>query len=324
MTDILDDIAAAVLQRNSLQTDLQNKVTTAEANLATANAQLLTTNTQILDLKAQLVVANDALVQCQQANVTSPSGASAPNTDLPGWKLIFSDDLTTDVPLGQFPTAVSDKWTAYPNTYKDTSKNGTYDPAKTISIAGSLMKIHMYTDSTGVIRVAAPVPKIGPTSTTIKWPGQLYGRYSVRTRFVNLAPGFKVAWLLWPDSGTNTTGSPSGVGGNGEIDYPEHDLNQNIKTSAFMHRQDATLGSDQFTCSINTDLSKWHTFTTEWSKDLCRFLCDDVEIGKTTTRVPSTSMHWILQSETSLSGIKPAATAVGDIEIDWVAVWSKV
>lgn len=270
-------------------------------------------------LGEQRVTINELTERVATLEATTQPGNVGP------WKQIFFDDFPTDVPLGQFPAAVSSKWGAYPTSYKDTSKNGTYDPAKTISIVGGVMKIHMFTDATGVVRVAAPVPFIKPPTTTMKWPGQLYGRYAIRARFVNLAPGFKVAWLLWPDSGTNTQHYENGVlvpGGNGEIDYAEHGLDQRARTNAYMHRQDATVGNDQYSCSVATDLSQWHTFVTEWSPNLCRFLLDGVEIGKTTDRVPNTSMHWVIQCETQLSGGKPAASVVADIEVDSVTVWA--
>jgi hypothetical protein len=44
-------------------------------------------------------------------------------------------------------------------------------------------------------------------------------------------------------------------------------------------------------------------------------------IGSTTTRVPSVPMHWVLQTETSLSTVPSNATN-GHVLIDWVSVWS--
>jgi hypothetical protein len=268
----------------------------------------------IAPLAAQVAALEARVFKLEAAPVPPPSG------DLPGWVLIFEDTFGVDVPLGSFPPA-GGKWGAYPPSYKDTSGNGVYDAARTVQVAGGVMRIHLYTDVGGVCRVAAPVPYIRPPSATVKWPGQLYGRYETVARFPTLGAGYKVAWLLWPDSGTNTTGSPSGVGGNGEIDFPEHGLGQQIATSGFMHRQDATVGNDQYQANSPVDLRGFHSFVTEWSKDLCRFLIDGREIGRTTERVPRTSMHWVLQCETQLSGGKPLASAVADIEIDAVRVW---
>ena len=66
----------------------------------------------------------------------APSGEAMPVGDLPGWKQIFTDDFTTDVPLGSFPKAVTTKWGVYVDGGKDTSKHGTYMPSKVVSIAG--------------------------------------------------------------------------------------------------------------------------------------------------------------------------------------------
>jgi hypothetical protein len=32
-------------------------------------------------------------------------------------------------------------------------------------------------------------------------------------------------------------------------------------------------------------------------------------------------MHWVLQTETSLSGSAPSDSAAGNVQIDWVAVY---
>src|SRR4051812_8934318 len=54
-----------------------------------------------------------------------PSGEAMPVGNLDGWRQTFTDDFTTDVALGSFPSAVSGKWGAYPSPWKDTSKYGT-------------------------------------------------------------------------------------------------------------------------------------------------------------------------------------------------------
>jgi hypothetical protein len=59
----------------------------------------------------------------------------------------------------------------------------------------------------------------------------------------------------------------------------------------------------------------------EWSPNLVVFTLDGSEIGRTTTRVPNTPMHWVLQSETSLK-TGTAADAKVNLMIDWVAAWA--
>ena len=216
--------------------------------------------------------------------------------------------------MGSFPAQVSARWSAYPSPWKDTSKKGMYDPERVVSVDnGVLTKLSSILEN-GQPLVAALRPKINDQPP---W-GSLYGRYEVRFRTEKL-DGYKMAWLLWPDSGTNTTGSASGVGGNGEIDFPEMNLDSE-HVMGFVHHQDATSGGDQYWTRSAIDFTRWHTYTIEWSPDLVVFLLDGIEVGRTTERVPNTPMHWVLQTETTVSGPTPLSTA-GNVEIDWVAVW---
>jgi hypothetical protein len=50
---------------------------------------------------------------------------------------------------------------------------------------------------------------------------------------------------------------------------------------------------------------------------------DGVEIGRTvSSRVPDSPMHWILQTEVSLTAGRPAPAVDGHVQIDWVAMWA--
>jgi hypothetical protein len=224
-----------------------------------------------------------------------------PTTDLPGWKLTFNDDFNTPVALGNFPSAVSNKWSAYPSPWTDTSKHGRYSP-EIVSIANSTMDIYVHTEG-GVHKVAAPEPQVSGGD-------QLYGRYAIRFRSDPI-DGYKVAWLLWPKSGTWPR--------DGEIDFPEGDLDGKI--SAFMHRQGASSGSDQDAYSTNVTLTSWHTAVIEWGPSQTRFLLDGIVIGTSTSKIPNTPMHWVIQTETALDGSTPSNSASGHVQIDWVAVW---
>ena len=92
------------------------------------------------------------------ASSSSPSGETMPVGDIPGWRQIFADDFLTDVPVGNFPSAVSAKWDAYPDGWKDTSKHGTYFPSKVVSIQNGVLNLHLHTEN-GVHMVSAPEPK---------------------------------------------------------------------------------------------------------------------------------------------------------------------
>jgi hypothetical protein len=242
------------------------------------------------------------------------AGPGAPRGDVPGWRQVFFDDFNVDVPLGSFPSAVKSAWGAYPYPAKDTTKRGTYWPEKVVSINDGVLTKYLHVEN-GTPLVAALTPKVPGTSKY----GQLYGRYEVRFRADRAAPGYKIAWMLWPDSGTNTTGAVGG-GGNGEIDYPEGELSDITKMWGFVHHQNATVGSDQDWFRVAVDVREWHTYTMEWSPGLVVFRLDGTEIGRTTERVPNTPMHWVLQSETSLKTTTPADAKV-NLMIDWVAAW---
>ena len=258
------------------------------------------------------------LVPTEGASPLDPSGVDAPVGDLPGWKQNFLDNFSTDVPLGQFPQAVSDKWGAYPRPWTDTTNKGNYDPQKVVSIDGGVLDKHLRTDpTTGEHLVAALTPR--GTGTTDRY-GQLYGRYSVRMRSDSM-PGYKIAWLLWPDVGTNTKGSVfSDGGGDGEIDFPETELDA-TEVGLFVHHQGAVVSNDQTVRKATVDIREWHTYTFEWSPNLVVAYIDGVETGRVTKRIPKASMHWVIQTETSIINATPDLTS-GHLEIDWIAQWS--
>lgn len=234
---------------------------------------------------------------------SNTSGVPMPTGNLPGWTMVFSDDFTTNVPLGSFPSAVSSKWSAYPSPWRDTSSKGMYAPEKTVSIANSMMDIWLHTEN-GVPLVAAPVPLLSGGND------QLYGRYAVRFR-ADPIDGYKAAWLLWPQSNVWPR--------DGEIDFPEGELDGTIH--AFMHRMNATQGSDQDAFPTNQGFNAWHTAVIEWTPSSVTFILDGTVIGRSTSRIPSTPMHWVLQTETSLTSAYPPPSIQGHVQIDWVAAW---
>jgi hypothetical protein len=247
------------------------------------------------------------------AAARDPSGETMPVGNLPGWRQVFADDFRTAVPLGRFPAAVAQRWWAYPTSYHDTSNHGTYDPGRTTRVSGGLLRIHLHTAG-GRARVAAPVPRIPGTQAHGNGsPGGLrYGRYSVRFRS-DPVPGYKTAWLLWPDSGRWPA--------DGEIDFPEGNLDATI--SGYVHRVGGRSGGDQAAFRAGATYGRWHTATTEWTPGLVRFFLDHRLVGATTSRVPSTPMHWVLQTETRLSGGAPPPSAAGDVLVDWVTAYRR-
>jgi hypothetical protein len=249
---------------------------------------------------------------------TPPSGQPMPAGDPAGWQQVFSDDFTVPAPLGSFsgcssstrtcsglPAGVKEKWWAYPDGWQDTSKNGTYSPSTVLSIGNGVLDMYLHTEN-GVHMVAAPVPRI-PGAVGSEG-GLLYGRYTMRFKADPLH-GYKAAWLLWPDSEKWPQ--------DGEIDFPEGKLDGSF--CAYMHHQGGTSGSDQDVYCTSATYTSWHTATIEWLPSSVTFLLDGVVIGKSTSAIPNTPMHMVLQTETSTNGTVPADSTAGHVQVDWFA-----
>ena len=237
---------------------------------------------------------------------SSSVGRDAPSGDLPGWRLTFREDFTSgDVPLGSWPAQYGDRWSAYPEPWRDTSGNGIYSPERVLSVKHGLLDMYLHSEE-GQPYVAAPEPKLNGASGP---RGQRYGRYSVRFR-ADPVPGYKVAWLLWPDSNRRREG---------EIDFPEANLDSTI--NGFVHEAERNGGKEKF--ATNKTFAKWHIATTEWLPGRVRFILDGEVIGTSTTKVPTERMHWVLQTETEIDGRRPSPSAAGHVQVDWVVAYDR-
>jgi len=259
----------------------------------------------------------------------NPSGEPMPVGDLPGWKQVFVDDFNEDVALGDFPSAVQDRWEAYPYPWRDTTGQrtnnpeigGWYHPRKTVSVKDGVLDVWLRSkniDNADKNLVAAILPRIhGGNARFAK--GQLYGRYAVRFR-ADMVKGYKTAWLLWPDSGVHPR--------DGEIDFPEGNLTGDIQ--GYMHWQNAVSGDQQYWALSGQSYYNWHTAVIEWEPGRVAFYLDgelltNASGGKSEwfDKIPNTPMHWVIQTETRLDNEQPTTADQGHVEIDWVAVWKK-
>ena len=231
-----------------------------------------------------------------------------PTTSPAGWNMTFSDDFTTNVAEGSWPTgAYSANWTAYAD-FNDTSGAGTYETSN-ISVSNSCLILHLSTVD-GVIQVDAPVPILPGKD---EYVGQTYGMYSVCFTADPDLNGFKTAWLLWPDP---TPGYPGGNWNDGEIDFPEGDLAGTI--NAYDHEVgDPSVNAAAI--STNATYTSWHVATIEWTATGVTYILDGKVIG-TSAMSPSVPMHWVLQTETDWPA--PAPTVAGNVYIDWVAIYA--
>lgn len=229
------------------------------------------------------------------------SGTAAPVGDLPGWRQVLVDDFATDVPVGGFPgPAYGARWTGYAGAH-DTSGAGTYAPDRVVSVRDGVLDLFLRTED-GTALVAAPVPLRDGV-----WGGWTYGRYSVRYR-ADAVPGYKTAWLLWPDSDDWAEG---------EVDFPEGDLDGTVH--GFVHRPGAP---QENALAVDTGVraTEWHTATVEWLPSGVRFLLDGTVVGSTDVS-PDRPMHLVLQTETA--GGTPPAAAAGHVQVDWVALYRR-
>lgn len=222
---------------------------------------------------------------------------------LSGWTQIFADDFNYSVPLGKFPEEAP-KWSAYPNGWEDTDKHGIYNATKTCSVHDGMLDIFPHTEG-GIHYCAVPYPLLGSHGNEEN--GQLHGRYAVSYKADSL-PGYKTAWLLWPDSEEWPL--------DGEIDFPEGGLNANA--AAFMHHQGASSGAEADEYKTGAFYANWHEAVIEWTASACRFLFDGKLVGASTALIPNTSMHFVLQTETNG---EPTNATEGHVYVDWVSIW---
>lgn len=246
----------------------------------------------------------------------SVSGQNPPGDNIRGWTQVLVDDFNVDCARGKFvgnPAYVA-RWTAYPTGWR-TSKpwQAGYYNNTILEVKNSCLIKNVHTDSLGHALVAAPRPKLSPKSPY----GAMSIRRSVRFKSDPL-PGYKMAWLLWPDSGNWPK--------DGEIDFPENGLKPDSHIGGFVHKQNATSGSEQFHAGslvLPTD-GEWHTATINyksgtWRTPMVEFILDGERIGKWVDRVPYGPMHEVIQTEPLLQWERPDKNVAGQIMIDWYA-----
>jgi hypothetical protein len=282
-------------RRNSstrVNTTPQATTTVAQAGTTVAQTSTAVTQTSVTATATPVV------------SSSSSSSGAMPTGDLPGWHQIFADDFNSNVSTGGFPgSSYSNHFTVYPDGTADTAgqhgEHSNYYPSKVVSVNNGVLSEYVHSEN-GTRMTAALQPIL---------PGNhLYGKYSVRFR-ADAVAGFRAAWLLWPDSEVWPH--------DGEIDFPESDLVDKI--GGFVHRQDATAVNDQDAFSTDATYTSWHTASIEWTPGKVRVILDGVVVGESTTRVPNTPMHWVLQTEGSRDS---GPYSAGNVQIDWAVAYS--
>jgi hypothetical protein len=260
---------------------------------------------------AAILFSAPAPVTTPPATSTSPSGEAMPVGNTPGWNQVFTDDFTTNVPLGGFKTAYGAKWSDYGDPSLDsagkTGVNSRYSTSKTVSVKNNVLNVNMHYEN-GFFYGDALLPMKNGARLSMQ-----YGKIITRFRVVNPVHGYKTAWLLWPDSNTWA---------DGEIDFPEGNLDGTIK--GFSH----CVGNPSSNC-LAVDSGKtyttWHTAIMEWTPGKVSFTLDGTLLKSTTTSVAAKPMHYVLQSEScfkAASACPTDLTSSSDIQLDWISIYS--
>jgi hypothetical protein len=268
-----------------------------------------------------------------------------------GWHSVFSDNFATPTPFGTNPPGW---YSPYSDGTGDTSNragvgNGVWLNSQSVMV-GPGASGDGYQVPAGVLDIWQHVANGVPISAVLIPDQPDYNADQGLTsecvafvfRVVNPAAGWKMVPLLWDDptqpAGVTATGSE-------EIDSPEIEFTPNTVTTAlhfpnanyvvpYFGETDNIFNYSLVTGSYGINLNNW----TEWQT--CRtpgqltvsvdgqqvFTATNGETFNqwgqaTTVTVPDTSMHWVLQTETStLTNNQPAANSADHVEFDWVQI----
>ncbi|MGU3411554.1 glycoside hydrolase family 16 protein [Microbacterium sp. M1A1_1b] len=253
-----------------------------------------------LAVGAMVVVAGVVAVATTSAGTdpTDPSGVVMPTTDGAGWHRVFSEDFTKDTPTGGFEDAYQDRFSVY-HGFADTAGTGRYS-ASALSAHDSMLDMRLRTTAGGTPLAGGVVPLIDG-----QWGGQTAGRYSVRMKS-DRVDGYGVAMLLWSDEN---------VWSQGEVDFPEGNLGSAAQLNVHC-LEDPPQKCVHY--ETPASLSDWHTYTIEWTPVRMSFLIDDAVVATTTSSIPMSKMHLVVQ--TGSIGGRPPRSAEGSLLIDWMTI----
>jgi hypothetical protein len=202
---------------------------------------------------------------------------------------------------------------------------------KYTSVSGNILRARIFTGQDNIHYGWAGEPLLPGPSVNGGTDGPTLfkrgGMYDVWYFIDPGAVGYKQAWLWWPKSNhsTSATTAPSppglGTGGDGEIDFPECDIDGAHNIGGFMHWQDG--GSDRPQTSAGDSKVKptgrvWKHARVIWLPKNDRYssrleyyidaglggglvLVKDFNPSRSSGfNVPSQLMRWVLQTETRL------------------------
>ncbi len=229
------------------------------------------------------------------------SGAAAPTADLPGWNLLLSDELKTLY-----------NWGVY------------HQPDRGLP-RGPTLASHTRLVDTGSGKYASLLT--APADTWLGWASagmaftkgtaksvavRQYGKWSMRMRMTR-RDGTRSAVMLWPASGIWPP----------EIDVFEtfRGWGEGEKTTIWW--RDASGAPRHMDHGNVLDISRWHTYSVEWTASSLVFRIDGVEEFRTTEHVPAQRMWFGLNTAFGSNyASSPPPFGRFALQIDWAAVYA--
>lgn len=239
--------------------------------------------------------------------------------------LTYSEDFTRNAPLGSFAT-VYPEFAEYEG-YLDTSNQGLYSTAKTVSVHDSMLDVYLHSEN-GQAYSAALIPENYKGHSGIRWDI----RWKVNR--LDTLGGWKFVGLLWPKSDNWN---------DGEIDWPEvTDLGKHPRPASAIPGSgvDKNGGSSSQTGLAPQSMSfmpakgyfapyddsNWHVASLEWvpSANQMWFYIDDMLLGTVSgaANMPVGPMRLTLQFETWIGeGTVPANAKGAHVLVDWIRIY---
>ena len=129
-------------------------------------------------------------------------------------------------------------------------------------------------------------------------------------------PGYKIAFLLWPDSNNWA---------DGEIDFPETDepaAGKHLYAALHPIGSHGVAGSPTVVpTSADAAGSGWHTARIDWVPGGVTYYLDGAKVVTLTKGVPTTPFHLVFQVESQLSSTPPPDSTAGHVQVDWVRIY---
>ncbi len=233
----------------------------------------------------------------------TPRPTPAPTPTPPpatGWVTVVNDQFNA----GGLPS----HWVAYDGPYG--SSQGCASPSHATVAGGYLHLVLGYEASTcnGTHWYAGGVSLHGYSSVD--------QQVTVRFRVVP-GPGFHSHFIIpmrWPD---NDASWPAG----GEEDYVEGNWSSGVNT--YLHYSASSRDSQVASPTYGFNVTAWHTIQTTRRNHVVTVAVDGKTAwtyAGTSTTLPDTLKHVVLQEECSGGGCPSGTTGTEDIQIDWITV----